>query len=440
MTFEPDPPIMDELMRWCLQRIPGRDARHARMPWLLDYFADLFPRQLPMITVAGTAGKGTMCALLEAILTADGRTTGVTTKPHLYSFRERIRVGGQCVSNADLADHAEVIFSRLRGLVQRHGDRYRPSLFEALLFVAASIFRQRGVDLAVFEAGVGGTNDATSFLPARASVVTSVAIDHEEELGNNIEGIARDKAGIAPEGGVLILGAGLTDEPRSVIQSACVSRHVRCVQAGEDTIEVVSTSLQGQQVCVAGRGTVMLPFVGVHQARNLATAWTLVQVLHDMGLVANLDSVRSVERAKLPGRFEFVAGSPSWLLDVAHNPAALEALWSTTTEFFSRDKVVVILGATEAHDYRSFVKLVCSWQVPVGLCEGFPKAVCTQVLDRGFPSDRQPFGLFRSPAEAIEFLAHDETHAKRIVLVTGSLFLVGLWRHELAQRGLLADM
>jgi folylpolyglutamate synthase/dihydrofolate synthase len=439
MTFEPDPPIMDELTRWCLQRIAGRDARHARMPWLLTYFADLFPRQMPMITVAGTAGKGTMCVLLEAILTADRRTTGVFTKPHLHSYRERIRVGGQCVSTAELADHVELIFSRLRGLVQRHGDGYRPSLFEALLFVAASIFRQRGVDMAVFEAGVGGANDATSFVPARASVVTSVALDHETELGNTIEAIARDKAGIAPEGGVLVLGAGLAAGPRSVIQSACAVRRVRCVQAGDDMIEVVSSSLKGQQVRVAGR-KVVLPLVGVHQARNLATAWTLMQVLHELGLVANLDAIRGVEHAQLPGRFEFVPGSPSWLLDVAHNPAALEALWSTITEFFSREQVLVILGATEPHDYRSFAKIVSSWQVPIGLCEGFPKAIPTEALAQEFPADRQPFGLFRTPAEAIGFLAQDKAHARMTVLVTGSLFLVGQWRHELAERGLLADM
>ena len=440
MKLQQDPPIVLELMEWCAKRKEGREARRFRVPMLIHEFKDILGDKIPIITVTGTSGKGTTCALLEAVLVASGHTPGVVTKPHLFSFRERISVAGHWVSNAEFAEHTELIFSRLREFVRKHGAEFHPALFEALLLVAASIFRQRGVSIAVFEAGIGGSNDATSFLPARLSVITSVNLDHQIELGSTIEEIARDKAGIAATGGVLVLGAGLSERARSVVISESASRGIRCVQADGNTIEVLSRRVEGQSIRFAHASvdyTVFLPCPGPHQVATFATVWTVTKLLHEFRDINSLEAIYGVERTRIPGRFEFIEGSPSWLLDVAHNPASIEALISTASLYFLKDRIVAVLGATESHDYRTFVKLICLSGIRPGFCEGFARAVSVHKLSAEVVNRVEPLGLFHTPAEAIDYFVNAQVYHEKVVMVTGSLLLVGQWRHELAQRGML---
>ena len=441
MPSQQDPPIITELMEWCSLRTRGREARRRRVPVLFEAFRDVLSDDIPIITVTGTSGKGTTCALLEAVLTTGGHVPGVFTKPHLVAFRERISVAGRWVSNAELSEHTGLIFSRLRRFTQKHGPAFHPALFEALLLVAASIFRDRGVTIAVYEAAIGGSNDATSFLPSRFSVITSVDLDHQDELGVSIEEIARDKAGIASSGGVLVLGAGLSDLARSVVRTASAGRGVRCIEADGNALEVLSSDARGQTLRFSHAGAsyrVFLPFPGPYQALNCATVWTLTQALHEAHYLGSLDAISGVERAHVPGRFELIRGSPSWLLDVAHNTASVEALISTASRYFSRDRLVAILGATEAHDYRNIVKLMCSWGIRIGFCQGFNRAIAVDRLAAEVSDRTQLLGLFATPAEAVGHLANATIYGGITVIVTGSLFLVGQWRHELQQRGLLA--
>jgi folylpolyglutamate synthase/dihydrofolate synthase len=441
MHIDHDPPSIAQLAAWCLNRVPGRETRHRRMRAMMNEFADLFPEELPVITVAGTSGKGTTCTLLESVLSADGHVTGVCTKPHLLSFRERIRIGGESISHAELVEHAGVISGRLVEFVRKHGASFHPSLFEALLLIAASVFRQRGVTIAVFEAAVGGANDAASLLPARLSIVTSVDLDHQNELGDSIEAIARDKAGIAVPGTILVSGAGMSGTARSAVAAECARRSVQCVQATADDIEVVSETVRGQTLRFSEGGevrSVFLPFAGRQQVLNFATVRMATRTMHELGLIQSTDSIRGVERAHLPGRFEFIDGSPSWLFDVAHNTASIETLISTASRFFPKERIVVILGATEPHAYQDFVKRMCAWGVRVCFCAGFTKAVALPKLAAEVPDPSQILGQFETPAAAVGFLLNARPLADSILVVTGSLFLVGQCRYELAQRGLLA--
>ena len=177
----------------------------------------------------------------------------------------------------------------------------------------------------------------------------------------------------------------------------------------------------------------------VWQALNFVTLWAVLQILHELHYVSNFDTIYAVKNARLPGRFEFINGSPSWLLDVAHNVAAVESLVSTTSRFFSRDRIVAVMGATDPHDYRSMIRIMCSLGTRIGFVEGFYRAISATKLAVEVSTTSQLLRIFATPAEAIDYFLGAPAFAEMTVIVTGSLLLVGQWRNELAQRGLLAE-
>ena len=434
-----DPPEIIELMRWCSARIEGREARRSRAPALFAAFGEIVRRASPTISVSGTAGKGTMCALLESVLTASGHVVGLFTKPHLVSFAERIRVAGRAVSDDVLCRHVRLALPLLEEFVRRHGQAFRPSLFEALIVVAHSVFQERGATARVFEAAIGGSNDAVSFLPADLGVITSVGLDHQDQLGHSLQEIAKDKAGIVEPGGTLVIGAGIDGPARRAALAEAASRNVRCVEADADAIEVVSSGMNGQTLRFREGGTsrtVFLPFAGPCQKLNFATLRSVVRIMHERGHVGSMDALSAVEHARLPGRFEFIRGSPSWLLDVAHNVLSVAALAGNVASFLGGREIAVVFGATEPHDHRGMAGILCSLGARVGVVEGFPRAIPAALLAVGRP---RSLGTFLTPSEAIDFLIRDPAHAATTVVVTGSLLLVGRWRQELARRGLLPE-
>ncbi len=439
-AVEKDPEVLNDLMNWCFSRSPGRQARERRVRLFLKEFSEYIDGSVPMITVAGTSGKGTTCAMLDAMLIAGGHVTGMFMKPHLCHFRERISVNGIWIENPELELHTNSVFARLRSIVAVHGEEYRASLFEALLIIAASVFCKRGVSIAIFEAGVGGFNDATSLLPSVLSVITSIDLDHQSELGGTIEEIARDKAGIAPIGSRLVVGAGIAEMPRRIVHEISADRRVRCIDAQEDAVQVSARSINGQTCEFQYQGrchSVLVPFAGNRQVLNFATTTAVADVLVGLGILKGIEAVSGIERAAIPGRFEHIAGTPSWLLDVAHNAASLQSLIETTSMHFCAEDLVVVLGATQAHDHRSFVRMVCDWGVSLCFCEGFTKSVAVQDLVREVPADFPVLSTFSSPSEAVSFLLTEASARNKTIVVTGSLFLVGLVRLELIRRNIL---
>lgn len=435
------PPIVLELMQWCLNRVPGRESRLRRVALLLLEFSDLLNDQIPIITVAGTSGKGTVCSMLESVLIRSGLVPGVCMKPHLSSFCERIRIGGSNVTCEVLELHTRSIWKRLKQFVEKHGADACPSLFESLMIIAASIFREQGVNVCVLEAAIGGSNDATSMLPSVLSILTSVALDHRDVLGNSIEAIAVDKAGIVRPGSTLVSGVGVIESVRPIVQHGCEQRGARFIQSTLDGISQVSEFAGGQEVeirSLSDRRSVVLRFPGRHQLMNFGTVWTATKVLSEMNLV-NEVAVLGVENAFLPGRFEFIKGSPSWLLDVAHNTASIDSLIRTTKQHFAGQELVAVLGATEPHDYSEFLGFILEMGIPIGFVSGFPKAVSLDRLAKLIKSNTQVIGLFESPVHCIDYFLENRGTKQSTIMVTGSLFLVGGVRSELSRRKVFAD-
>ncbi|MBW3655148.1 MAG: bifunctional folylpolyglutamate synthase/dihydrofolate synthase [Gemmatimonadetes bacterium] len=301
-------------IRWGLERteelLAGADHPHRR-------FASLH--------VAGTNGKGSVSALCESALRAahPGRTIGLYTSPHLVSFRERIRVGGRAV-DADLLAACE---ARLRPAIART----EATFFEATTALAFLCFAEAGVDLAVVEVGLGGRLDSTNVIDPLAVAVTNVARDHTEYLGESLEEIAAEKAGIFKPG-VPAITAETAPGPLDVLRR-------RAAEAGAPLTELdrvarirdVSLSLQGTRFRLDserwGSHEVCIPLIGAHQARNAALAAELLGLLPD-DVRPPWDAIeRGFAEVRWAGRMqvERIRGG-TWIFDVAHNPAGVQAL------------------------------------------------------------------------------------------------------------------
>jgi dihydrofolate synthase/folylpolyglutamate synthase len=267
----------------------------------------------PVITVGGTNGKGSTVAHLEALARAAGASTGTFTSPHFIRYNERIRVDGVEVGDAELVAAFERIESA-RGTTTL-------TFFEYNTLAALLIFAQRAVDVAVLEVGLGGRLDATNLVDADVAVVCSIGFDHRDWLGDSLELIGAEKAGIFRPGRPAVLGTH--DMPASVF-SAIAKLGARPVVAGRD----FTWHVDGERWSYEGlrRSLHNLPrsvLAGSIQYRNAATAIAAVESLGSRYLLDERAVTEALRTVKLAGRFQIVPGPVEWILDIAHNePAA----------------------------------------------------------------------------------------------------------------------
>ncbi|MDR7375495.1 dihydrofolate synthase/folylpolyglutamate synthase [Rhodoferax ferrireducens] len=270
----------------------------------------------PVITVAGTNGKGSTCAMLEAILLQSGYRTGVYTSPHLVHFEERCRIGGEIAGAADFVAHFASVESA-RGDISL-------TYFEFSTLAILSLMAQSGLDVAILEVGLGGRLDAVNIIDTSCAVITSIDLDHMEFLGNDRESIGFEKAGIMRAGKPVVVSDPMP--PQSVLD------HAKTIGAdlwrfGED----FNFSGDKQQWGWAGRGRRYsgLGYPGLRGANQLVNASGVLAALTALReqLPVTAQAVRTgLSMVELPGRFQIVPGQPTLVLDVAHNPHAVAAL------------------------------------------------------------------------------------------------------------------
>ena len=274
--------------------------------------------RVPMIHVAGTNGKGSTAVMITAGLSAAGYRVGLTVSPDLGRVNDRILIDGEPIADGQ----AEQLADAVKAAGREIGDA--PTRFEAIVAVALLAFRQREVDLAVVEVGLGGRLDATNVIPAPlVAVITPIHFDHMALLGHRIEQIAAEKAGILKPGSTLVLA----DQPHPAAAEAIMRR------ARELGVEIrrprgeVGVDAEGPWYCLPEGERLRSGLVAAYQAQNLATAWTVLEVLAEGGW--KLDWQRATEAiasTRWPGRFDVISHVPLTVFDGAHNPEAAQAL------------------------------------------------------------------------------------------------------------------
>ncbi len=357
------------------------------------------------VHVAGTNGKGSVCAMVEAALRAEGQRTGLYTSPHLCRFAERIRVDGEPLDDVALA----------RVLRRALDDGPELSFFETATLAAFLTFREAKVDTAVIEVGIGGRLDATNVLAApRAAAVTRVALDHTDRLGGTLEAIAREKAAIAKPGTTLVLGA--------MSQGARTTACEVAQQAGAVVVDAESDLAAN-----AFAGSVTPKLAGDHQRGNARVAYLLAKLAG-----ARETSIRyGVSTAVWHGRLEWVATERGpVLLDGAHNPDGAEALAAYLSTLWGSgsggESHVLVFGALADKAWGAMLDTLAPivshriYVAPSGRAPMEPEVLAT----------RWPGETAASVSEALE-RARGRAGRGGLVVVCGSLYLVGEARAEL---------
>ncbi|NNC90205.1 MAG: bifunctional folylpolyglutamate synthase/dihydrofolate synthase, partial [Akkermansiaceae bacterium] len=293
---------------------------------LLREYLAFPPRATKVIHVAGTNGKGSTCAFIDAVSRATGNRTGLFTSPHLVRYNERVRISGVEISDDDVARH----LTALRGIAESWDTH--PTFFELTLALAMKQFTEQACDLVVLETGMGGRLDATTAVPADVAVLTSIALDHQQWLGDSLAAIAAEKAAII----VPKKPAITTPQPPEV--QAVIAQEANERRA---PLEVIEEPLRGYA----------LGLPGAHQGYNAAAA---LAALHAAGIPLGYESVKAgLGAVHHPGRFETLPASVAHTLkveseitlDIAHNPSAAEALAATWRAHPGHRRAALVFGA-----------------------------------------------------------------------------------------------
>ena len=291
--------------------------------------------RLRFIHVAGTNGKGSVCAMLESIYRAAGLRVGLFTSPHLISFRERIQIGRQPISEAEVV--MEV--SAIQKLLSEFPKDAHPTFFEIVTIMALRYFAAKQCDLVIWETGLGGRLDATNIVTPLASVITNVALDHEKWLGQSIEQIAAEKAGIIKPAVPVVTAA---EEPALSVIAKSARANSSVLHASNSPIKDIE-----------------LPLHGVHQRVNAALAVATVRVLQNQISVSDAALRKGLESVSWPGRLQVIKrDDQTILLDGAHNPAGAEALRDALHQYFSGISGTLILGVMTDKDCTAICNIL----------------------------------------------------------------------------------
>jgi dihydrofolate synthase / folylpolyglutamate synthase len=297
----------------------------------------------PIIHVAGTKGKGSVCALCASALQAAGYKTGSYTSPHLLDYTERIQINGEPISHEQLVELIQAIKPAVARIPKL-------TTFEITTAIGFLTFAKQNVDAAVFEVGLGGRLDATNVVTPKVSVITSLSYDHMAVLGDTLAKIAGEKAGIIKEG-VPVVSAPQKDEALQVLERVAVEKKSPFVLVGKDVkFERLTSSLDGQSLHITdelGHSTldVRLPLLGLNQIENAATAYA---ALKTGGLEISEEAIkRGFAEVKWPARFQVVRREPPVIFDSAHNEDSFGKLRQTLEEHFPGRMITLIFGASE---------------------------------------------------------------------------------------------
>ncbi|MBC7928610.1 MAG: bifunctional folylpolyglutamate synthase/dihydrofolate synthase [Bryobacteraceae bacterium] len=366
------------------------------------------------IHVAGTNGKGSTCALMAAGLRNAGLRTGLYTSPHLIEPSERIQLNGMPVTREQFAAAFATVDEANEGLLRSGRLEYHTTYFETVTAMGFLLFAQAALDMAVVEVGLGGRLDATNAITPELSVITPIDFDHEQYLGNRIESIASEKAGILKPG-IPAVFAAQRPEAQAVLDQRAAELACKTVHTCQFELTEIDLSARGSRFTIHRTNPIeiLCPLAGAHQVQNAvaaAAALELLQIQPDFS------------GTHWPGRLQLVHERPDILLDGAHNPAGARALAAHIQRFYADRKIRLIYGAMRDKSVDEITEIL------------FPLATEVIVTAPSSPRAIDPYAVvaasdhpqIRAVGSVAQIYADSlQASPDTLVVITGSLYLVG---------------
>jgi len=384
--------------------------------WILNIMKNPH-KALKTVHIAGTNGKGSVTGMITGMLRKDGYSAGAYTSPHLVSFTERITVNGEEIREEEVAELTEYI----RDGIQKEDRNRFFTFFDFTTAIAFEYFRRKKVDIAVIETGLGGRLDSTNVIEPLVSVITNIAYDHTEYLGNTIEAIAGEKAGIIKKGIPVVTGAadiplGVIGEVAERLESPVYSlgRNFFYEKTGEQVM-----SYQGPSRTLKG---VRVNLKGDHQLANGAVALCAVDILSTRGFPVRDDTIYDVlSRIQCRGRLEEVRQRPTILIDGAHNPSGIHVLTEFMKARYGDRKKILIFGVMKDKEYdRMLQEIVPSMDTIILTKPNMERALAPSLM-KAHAKDAIITEDTRNALRIAKTLSGEDD----LILITGSFYTIG---------------
>ncbi|ACK66807.1 FolC bifunctional protein [Rippkaea orientalis PCC 8801] len=431
------PQTIEQLYQILQHKKSNKQKQTYRFTTLLTLFNICIPPS-QVIKIAGTNGKGSVAAMLEAMAIADNKTVVLFTSPHLYHITERFRINGQEIEPKLLNTIVQNISPKLLNIIQQKGEDMFPSFFEVLTIISLEIFKIYKGDLIILEAGIGGYNDVVHLIDGDLSAITSIGLDHTDKLGSTLSEIATDKVGIASKNSTLVLSSDIDDLAKNSILQDAKQRNIKIIQANQKNFRVELLGLKGYQITLDSL-SLILPLVGAFQINNFVTAKTIFEQLIIHNIIDNFGSLQGVSNLYWPGRMEVIGHNPTWILDGAHNLDAMEKVFTEISNLLQEQQLFILLGLSDHNNPNDIIpyidKLIKPITHSIYLTSGFYRSIKPENYRLLLSQKLYNITIFDHYESAMNNLFnHHQNRTNQLILIIGSLFLIGGCREYLLSK------
>ncbi len=374
------------------------------------------------VHVGGTNGKGSVCSMLASVLQEEGWKVGLYTSPHIVDFSERIKVNGTPIPEKEFLSLAEEIRGHYKDM---RGEGKQLTFFELTTVMTFEYFRRRGVDLAVIEVGMGGRLDATNTITPECSVITRMGIEHTHYLGDTIEEIAYEKAGIIKPGIPVVT---VHDGPAyRVVRDRALELGSPLLTVGQDIkFSLISSTLDGLRVSFPEEDiTLSSPLCGAYQAENMALAVGCLKTLNENGYHISKDSLtRGIASTDWPARLDIISHEPRVIMDVTHTAEGAEAT-AVELQCLVDGKIILVIGILNDKDVNGMAKSFCRISsVAIATAPETDRSLSSTKLTSVLSEYCAEVETVERVGEAVK-RALDIANKEDTILVTGSLYTIG---------------
>ncbi|MGE5631683.1 MAG: bifunctional folylpolyglutamate synthase/dihydrofolate synthase [Caulobacteraceae bacterium] len=385
-------------------------------------------KNVKTVHIAGTNGKGSTTAMIANVLGCAGYKTGMYISPHLYKNTERMMIDGKEISEEDFVKYALEVIEMVKYM--KENGLEEPTQFEMYTAMALLYFERKKVDFAVIEVGLGGRYDATNVINPILSVIASISYDHMDILGNTIEEIASEKAGIIKKDSTVIMYPQTYKEAEAVIEETSKAENANLVKVDAGAVKLIDYSTEGQLIDFTygdySIRNIKLPLIGDHQLKNTATSLTAIAELDKKGYRVSEESIRKgIETVKWPCRLSIMSGEPLILIDGAHNEEGIDSLQAALAKYFGNKKIIFVMGMLKDKAYKYAIGKL----MPMAHAAIATEPVSSRALDAAAMADNiRPYcSNVSAEPDIIKAIEKAKTmyDSDSMICICGSLYLAG---------------